>query len=38
MIDMFGRIKDATQEEYYTLQQLGEIRFERDQVTLVPNK
>ena len=38
VIDMFGRIKDATQEEYYTLQQLGEIRFERDQVTLVPNK
>ena len=38
VIDMFGRIKEATQEEYYTLQQLGEIRFERDQVTLVPNK
>ncbi len=38
VIDMFGRIKDATQEEFYTLQQLGEIRFERDQVTLVSNK
>jgi len=38
VLDMFGRIKDAAQEEFYTLQQLGEVRFERDQVTLVSNK
>ncbi|MBP82594.1 MAG: hypothetical protein CMO61_01960 [Verrucomicrobiales bacterium] len=34
VIDMFGRIKGGLQEEEYTLNQLGEIRFEDDQVIL----
>ena len=32
--DMFGRIKGGLREEEYTLNQLGEIRFEDDQVIL----
>lgn len=34
VIDMFGRIKGGLREEEYTLNQLGEIRFEADRVIL----
>lgn len=34
VIDLFGRIKGALQEEEYTLNQLGEIRFEANQMIL----